>query len=270
MSRTLTFKILGSGCSTGVPRVDGYWGACDPQNPRNRRTRCSAWFGLRDDASPDSLTSVMIDTAPDFREQVLRAGITSMDAVLWTHDHADQTHGLDDIRAMTFAQGSPIAGYMDGATRESLTHRFGYVFQGKMGYPPVCRDHEIPPHGTPWAITGAGGAMPVLTFDQRHGPIRSVGYRVGDIAYSSDVSEIPEKSFEALAGLKLWVVDALRYIPHPTHAHLARALEWIRRVKPQRAVLTNLHQDMDYAALKSQLPSHVEPAYDQMTFELPL
>ncbi|MEI9905250.1 MAG: MBL fold metallo-hydrolase [Asticcacaulis sp.] len=200
----------------------GYWGACDPENPKNRRSRCSAWFGLYDAASPETLTSVVIDTAPDFREQVLRANVNAIDAVLWTHDHADQTHGLDDLRAMTFARETPIDGYMDAATHASLTRRFGYIFEGKLGYPPVCRDHVIPTHGTPWAVTGAGGPMPVVTFDQQHGPIRSVGYRIGDIAYSSDVSDMPEESFSALQGLKLWIVDALRYKPHPTHAHLAQ------------------------------------------------
>lgn len=270
MTQRLKVIILGSGCSTGVPRVDGYWGACNPDNPKNRRSRCSAWFGVYEDTSPDRLTSVVIDTAPEFREQVLRAGITQLDAVLWTHDHADQSHGIDDIRAMTFATGSPIDGYMDTATHAALTRRFAYVFQGNHGYPPTCRDHIIPPHGMPWKVNGAGGVLPVLTFAQRHGPVDSVGYRLGDAAYSSDVSDLPEKSFEALTGLKLWIVDCLRYKPHPTHAHLDLALSWIDRVKPERAILTNLHQDLDYDELKSRLPAHIEPAWDQMTFDVAL
>ncbi len=270
MTQRLKIVILGSGCSTGVPRIDGYWGACDPANPKNRRSRCSAWFGLYDDAAPQTLTSVVIDTAPEFREQMLRTGITTLNAVLWTHDHADQAHGLDDIRAMTFARGAPVDGYMDQATHDSLVHRFGYVFEGKLGYPPVCQGHVIPRHGTPWSVNGAGGALPILTFDQQHGPIRSVGYRLGDIAYSSDVSGLPDDSFAALEGLKLWVVDALRYRPHPTHSHLEQTLAWIARVKPERAVLTNLHQDMDYEALRHQLPENVEPAYDQLMFDMAL
>jgi phosphoribosyl 1,2-cyclic phosphate phosphodiesterase len=267
MSKTLTVRILGSGCSTGVPRVDGYWGACDPENPRNRRSRCSAWFGLSDD---QGLTSVVIDTAPDFREQMIRAAIPHIDAILWTHDHADQTHGLDDMRAFTFARGRPISGYMNDATYATLTGRFGYVFKGNLGYPPVCEPHRLPLHGHQWSIHGEGGDLPVVTFDQAHGPIRSVGYRLGDIAYSSDISDLPEESFAALQGLKLWIVDALRYKPHPTHSHLEKTLGWIERVKPERAILTNLHQDMDYEALKAILPTGVEPGYDQMEVKVSL
>ena len=267
MAKTLTVKILGSGCSTGVPRVDGYWGACDPANPKNRRSRCSAWFGLLDG---EGLTSVVIDTAPDFREQMIRAAVPHIDAILWTHDHADQTHGLDDMRAFTFARGRPIDGYMDEATYTTLIRRFGYIYMGNLGYPPVCEPNLVPPHGTQWSISGEGGDLPVITFDQAHGPIRSVGYRIGDIAYSSDISGLPEKSFEALKGLKVWIVDALRYKPHPTHSHLEQTLRWIERVKPQRAILTNLHQDMDYEALKAILPTGVEPAYDQLDVKVSL
>ncbi len=270
MSRQLTVKILGSGCSTGVPRIDGYWGVCDPANPKNRRSRCSAWLGVCDTAIPENVTSVVIDTAPEFREQMIRADVRAIDAIMWTHDHADQTHGIDDMRAFTFTRGGPIDGYMDEATKETLYRRFGYVFTGLMGYPPICRDHVIPPHGTPWTIVGAGGAMPIVTFAQDHGPIQSVGYRVGDVAYSSDISAIPEASYHALQGLKLWVVDAMRHKPHPTHSHLAQTLAWVERFKPEHTVLTNLHQEMDYEVLRSQLPPGVEPAYDQMELSVSL
>jgi phosphoribosyl 1,2-cyclic phosphate phosphodiesterase len=269
MSKILTVKILGSGCSTGVPRIDGYWGACDPNNPKNRRTRCSAWFGLRDQDS-GGLTSVVVDTSPEFREQMIRAGVNHVDAILWTHDHADQSHGLDDMRAYSFARGRPIDGYMDQATHDTFRARFDYVFAGKFSYPPICEPHVLPPHGARWAIDGAGGSLPVITFDQEHGPIRSVGYRIGDIAYSSDINAMPEESFAALKGVKVWIVDALRRRTHPTHAHLDLALEWIARVKPQRAILTNLHQDMDYETLKAELPDHIEPAYDQMQIDVTL
>ena len=267
MSRHLRVRILGSGCSTGVPRIDGYWGACDPENPRNRRTRCSLWLGLYDG---DAATSVVVDTSPEFREQMVRAGVRKLDAVLWTHDHADQTHGIDDMRAYTFAREGVIAGYMDAATHATLTQRFGYIFEGKFGYPPICAAHILPPHGTPWRIAGEGGELPVLTFDQAHGPIRSVGYRFGPVAYSSDVSDIPEDSFAALQGVKVWIVDALRLRPHPTHAHLDLALQWAERVRPELTILTNLHQDMDYEALQAQLPPGVVPAYDQMELNLTL
>ena len=270
MSRTLRIVLLGTGCSTGVPRVDGYWGACDPENPRNRRRRCCAWVSAWHDDTPDRKTSLIIDTSPDLHQQVISAAIPHVDAVLWTHDHADQTHGIDDLRAFIFHREAPIDGYMDEATRRTLISRFGYVFQGNLGYPPVYKDHLIPPHGQKWLVGGEGGAVPISTFDQAHGPIRSVGYRIGDIAYSSDVSDIPEDSFSALEGLKLWVVDCLRYKPHPTHSHLEKTLSWIDRVRPERAILTNLHQDMDYEALKSQLPAHVEPAYDLISVDVAL
>lgn len=268
--KRLQVTILGSGCSTGVPRADGYWGNCDPANPKNRRTRCSAWVSLYDEAVPDKSTSVVIDTAPDFREQAIKAGIRHVDAVLWTHDHADQTHGLDDLRTFTFARERPIDGYMDETTFASLGKRFFYSFNGNLGYPPVYNGLKIPPHGTAWHIEGEGGALPVLSFDQEHGPIRSVGYRIGDFAYSSDLSKLPEGSFASLEGLELWVVDALRHKPHPTHSHIVQTLDWIARLKPKRAVLTNLHQELDYEALRRELPENVEPAFDQMRFDLPI
>ena len=270
MTRRLVFKILGSGCSTGVPRIDGYWGACDPDNPKNRRSRCAAWCGLYDDNDPDRMTSVAIDTAPEFREQMVRAGVRSLDAILWTHDHADQAHGIDDMRAYTFARGGPIDGYMDQATNDTFRRRFGYVFTGLMGYPAICVDRIIPPHGTDWSVDGAGGALPITTFAQHHGPIQSVGYRIGDIAYSSDISDIPEESYPALQGLKLWIVDAMRRKPHPTHAHLDKTLAWVEQFRPDKTVLTNLHQEMDYETLRRDLPESVEPAYDQMKFDFPL
>ncbi len=268
MTRRLEVTILGSGCSTGVPRIDGYWGACDPNNPKNRRSRCSAWFAVYEGDRPP--TSVLIDTSPDLRAQALAASIPHLDAVLWTHDHADQTHGIDDLRAFTFAKAATLNGYMDAATHETLTARFPYIFTGRQLYPPLCQPHLIPPHGTVWNLTGPGGDVPILTFDQEHGPIRSVGYRLGDIAYSSDISDLPEASFDAVTGLKLWIVDALRLKPHPTHAHLDKALEWIDRFKPERAILTNLHQDLDYEELSRQLPAHIQPAYDQLNVSVPL
>ncbi|MDI7774495.1 MBL fold metallo-hydrolase [Asticcacaulis sp. EMRT-3] len=270
MSQNLHLRILGSGCSTGVPRIDGYWGACDPHNPKNRRTRCSLWLGLHEENTPDKLTSVVVDTSPEFREQMIRAGVRHLDAVLWTHDHADQTHGIDDMRAYTFGREGVIDGYMDVATHATLTSRFGYIFEGKFGYPPICAPHIIPAHGTKWGLAGEGGVLPAVTFDQAHGPIRSVGYRFGPIAYSSDVSDIPEDSFAALSGLKVWIVDALRIKPHPTHAHLEKALQWAERLRPELTILTNLHQDMDYEALRTQLPPRIVPAYDQMEVRLQL
>lgn len=261
----LEVVILGSGSSGGVPRGDGDWGACDPSEQRNRRTRCSALIrrhGL------DGVTSVLIDTSPDLREQALAAGIRHVDGVLFTHDHADQTHGIDDLRVFAIRSRQRIPAWMDAATRVALTHRFDYIFESKLGYPAIVEARDIPPHGEVWAVEGAGGAVPVVTFDQAHGPIRSVGYRCGPVAYSSDVSDLDEAAIEAVRGCDLWIVDALRYTPHPTHAHLERTLDWIARSGVRRAVLTNLHIDMDYKILSEIVPDNVEVGFDGWTVRL--
>ncbi|UQV18072.1 MBL fold metallo-hydrolase [Brevundimonas albigilva] len=262
---SLEVVILGCGSSGGVPRADGDWGACDPAEPRNRRTRCTM---LARKTGPEGVTNVLIDTSPDLREQMLASGTTHVDAVLYTHDHADQTHGVDDLRTFAARSRRRIPAWMDAATQASLTHRFDYIFEMKLGYPPLLDARVIPPHGQPWSVEGAGGAVPVVTFDQAHGPIRSVGYRLGDMAYSSDVSDLDEAALDAVRGCQLWIVDALRYAPHPTHAHLDRALEWIAAAEVKRAVLTNLHIDMDYRTLSAQLPAHVEVAFDGWTARL--
>lgn len=261
----LEVVILGSGSSGGVPRGDGDWGACDPSEPRNRRTRCSALIRRH---GPDGVTSVLIDTSPDLREQALAAGIRHVDAVLFTHDHADQTHGIDDLRVFAIRTRQRIPAWMDTATREALTHRFDYIFESKLGYPAIVEARDIPPHGEVWAVDGAGGPVPVVTFDQAHGPIRSVGYRCGPVAYSSDVSDMDEAAIEAVRGCDLWIVDALRYAPHPTHAHLERTLDWIARSGVRKAVLTNLHIDMDYRTLSEIVPDNVEVGFDGWTARL--
>lgn len=261
----LEVVILGSGSSGGVPRGDGDWGACDPTEPRNRRTRCSALIRRY---GPDGVTSVLIDTSPDLREQALAAGIRHVDGVLFTHDHADQTHGIDDLRVFAIRSRQRIPAWMDAATREALTHRFDYIFESKLGYPAIVEARDVPPHGQPWSVEGAGGLVPVVTFDQAHGPIRSVGYRCGPVAYSSDVSDLDEAAIEAVRGCDLWIVDALRYTPHPTHAHLERTLDWIARSGVRRAVLTNLHIDMDYKTLSEIVPDNVEVGFDGWTARL--
>lgn len=264
MSGTLEVTILGCGSSGGVPRADGDWGVCDPAEPKNFRTRC-ALLVRRLGEGPQ--TTVLVDASPELRIQTARAGVRRVDAVLVTHDHADQIHGLDDVRAFYLRQQARIPVWMDRVTDASLERRFGYMFEGEAGYPAICDRMAIPPHGQAWAVDGPSGAIPVVTFDQDHGAIRSVGYRFGGVAYSPDVVGLDEAAFEALADLDLWIVDALRYRPHPTHAHLELALEWIARVKPRRAILTNMHIDLDYETLKAELPAGVEPAYDGMVLQ---
>jgi phosphoribosyl 1,2-cyclic phosphate phosphodiesterase len=255
----LEVTILGCGSSGGVPRGDGDWGVCDPADPRNRRTRCSM---LARRHGPDGETSVLIDTSPDLREQMLAARATTVDAVLYTHDHADQTHGIDDLRVFAMRRRRRIPAWMDAATRSALTSRFPYIFESIEGYPAILDACDIPDHGQPWSIDGAGGPIPVVTFDQAHGPIRSVGYRLGSVSYSSDVSGLDDAALEAVRGSALWIVDALRWTPHPTHSHVDRTLDWISRAGVERAVLTNLHIDLDYKALSAVLPDHIEVGFD--------
>lgn len=265
MSATLEFTVLGCGSSGGVPRADGDWGACDPANPRNQRSRC-ALLVRRLGQGAELDTTAIVDTSPDFRLQSAFAGAKRLDGVLLTHDHADQVHGIDDVRAFFIRQRAKVPCHMDAATDASMMRRFGYIFEGEGGYPAICERRLIPPHGTPWAVDGPSGPIPVTSFDQDHGGVRSVGYRFGGVAYSSDVVNLDEAAFAALADLDVWIVDALRYRPHPTHAHLERTLGWIERLKPRRAILTNLHIDLDYERLKAELPAGVEPGYDGLRF----
>jgi phosphoribosyl 1,2-cyclic phosphate phosphodiesterase len=270
MSGVLEFTILGCGSSGGVPRADGVWGACDPAEPRNRRSRCSMLVRRKAETLGEPETTVVIDTAPEFRQQAAAAGAERMDAVLYTHDHADQTHGIDDLRAFWIRQRRRTPCFVDAATQAGLMRRFAYVFEGEGGYPPICDLHPLPPFGEPWRIEGPSGHIPLLTFDQDHGAIRSVGYRIANVAYSSDIVGLPDESLAMMQGLDVWIVDALRLTPHPTHAHLDMALGWIEQLKPRRAILTNMHQDLDYRTLAKSAPANVEPAYDGMRFEVAL
>ncbi len=260
---TLEFTVLGSGSSGGIPRADGNWGDCDPNEPKNRRSRCSL---LVRRGEGQGATSVVIDTSPDFRLQAIAAQLRRLDAVLYTHDHADQAHGIDDVRAFFLQDRRKIPAWMDAATLESLSLRFGYIFESQGGYPAIMERKAIPPHGAPWSVAGPGGSIPVTTFDVEHGEIRAVGYRIGDVAYTPDVGGIPEDSFAALADLDVWIVDALRWTTHPSHSHVEQTLEWIARAKPRKAILTNMHIDLDYNAIAARLPANVAPAFDGMSF----
>jgi phosphoribosyl 1,2-cyclic phosphate phosphodiesterase len=245
--------ILGCGTSGGVPRIGNVWGACDPAEPKNRRRRASV---LIERAG----TRILVDTGPDLREQCLSANIDRLDAVLYTHDHADHTHGIDDLRGFFINAQRRIPIYADHRTLRTLRTRFPYIFKSVAGYPALVEANQI------------DGAFQVADihvqpFTQEHGPINSLGFRFGPIAYSTDVNGLPEESFKVLAGVDTWIVDALRPQPHPTHAHLDLTLSWIERVKPRRAILTHMTWDMDYQTLCRELPDGVEPAYDGMVLE---
>jgi len=250
--------ILGCGSSTGVPRVGNDWGDCDPEEPRNRRSRCSI-------SVETSETRVLVDTAPDLRQQLLDARIDNLDAVIYTHSHADQTHGIDDLRVLFLRKRTRLPVFGDRETLGILGRRFDYIFERPPGspYPPIAETFEIEPT-VPFKIDN----MEATAFEQDHGTMASLGLRFGSVGYSNDVVALDERAFEVLAGIDVWIVDALQRKPHPTHAHLDLTLEWIARLKPRRAVLTNMHVSMDYQTLCRELPEGVEPAYDGMVIEV--
>jgi len=264
----LQVRILGCGSSGGVPRIGNDWGACDPAEPRNRRSRCSILVRHWDPGAAEP-TLVLVDTSPDMRNQLLAARIDRLDGVILTHEHADQCHGIDDLRALVIRHRRRMPVHMDRPTGEILLRRFDYCFEGAGSYPAILEglvDVEV---GQVVRIGGLGGEVAFLALAQDHGNGQpSLGFRIGTFAYCNDVVRIPEASLERLGGLDTLVVDALRYKPHPTHAHLDQALAWVERLKPRRAILTNLHVDLDYAKLRSELPKGVEPAYDGLELEI--
>ena len=262
----LKFTILGCGSSGGVPRAALGWGDCNPQNPKNRRRRTSLLVERR---AASGITRVLVDTSPDLREQLLDAEVDWLDAVFYTHAHADHTHGIDDLRALVIKHRRRVDVYLDEPTGRALHARFGYCFRSPPGseYPPIVTEHRLAA-GRPVTVEGEGGTVTALPLLQEHGSIASVGFRFGALAYSCDLSGLPAESIAALKGVDVWVVDALRYRPHPSHFSVDDALAWIGRIKPARAILTNLHSDLDYDALRARIPHHVEPAYDGLTIEL--
>jgi phosphoribosyl 1,2-cyclic phosphate phosphodiesterase len=259
---TLSITILGCGSSAGVPRPALGWGACDPSNPKNRRRRCSI---LVEQRSSQGVTRVLIDTSPDLREQLIDARVDRLDAVLYTHEHADQTHGIDDLRSLAIAQRARVPVYLNQSTAAQLMPRFGYCFETPPGsdYPPILERRSIEA-GQNIEILGQGGTLPVSAFILQHGNIPALGFRFGGLAYTPDVSDIPPESHAALSGLDVWIIDGLRFAPHPSHFTVDDALDWITRFKPRRAVITNMTADVDYEALRQQLPADVVPAYDGM------
>lgn len=254
----MKLRILGCGTSSGVPRLGNDWGACDPADPRNRRTRASI-------VVESETTCLLVDTSPDLRQQLLDADLIDIDAILWTHDHADHCHGIDDVRQLFHARGTPVPGYGFAETMEQLNIRFGYVFFGRDGYPPTVAEHILSPD---LLI----GDIRVRSVVQPHGSIYSAGFRFDvdgkSIGYSTDFHTFTEEMIEFFQALDVWIVDALRDRPHPTHTHLALTLEAIGRTRPKRAILTHMDQSMDYAALQARLPAGVEPGHDGLEIVL--
>ncbi len=266
MSDRLRLTVLGCGSSPGTPRITGDWGACDPTNPKNQRLRAAALF---ERISDSGRTTVAIDTGPDFRTQMIAAGVRKLDAVVYTHSHADHIHGIDDLRGYFLAQRKRVNIYADNTTLTRLRESFRYCFETPPGsqYPPIVESHVIE-HNNEFTIDGEGGPITFRPLPQQHGDIVSLGYRVGPLAYCPDVSGFPDRTAALLGGLELLVIDALQYKPHPSHFSLDEALEWIERLKPKKALLTHMHIPLDYDEVMRETPDHVEPAYDGQFFEI--
>lgn len=264
---TRQFTLLGTGSSGGVPRIGNDWGNCDPSNPRNRRRRCAM---LVEQSNADGAkTSILIDAGADMREQMLSADVRNLDAVLLTHSHADHIFGLDDLRQMALSLKRSIDVYMTEETADIVHRSFGYCFQQapNSSYPAFCNEHRIQ-HGQSVVINGAGGEVEVFPFLAEHGDIEALGFRIEDVVYLPDAKRLSRKaSIEALNNVETLILDALRHKPHPGHLNLEEALEMINRYQPTKAVLTNMHADLDYEQLTGSLPATVEPGYDGMTFK---
>jgi len=256
---TVRVTVLGCGGSAGVPVIGNQWGLCDPANPKNRRMRPSVLV-------EQGGAAILVDSTPDLRQQLLNAGVTRLDGVVYTHHHADHAHGIDELREICrlMQQALPVYGMAEHL--HELEQRFGYCFEPlPEGYPvyrPVLIANVV--HG-PFELAG----VPIVPFLQDHGYMTTLGFRFGRFAYSTDVMKLEEEAFAALEGIDTWVVDCTREDPHPVHAHLALTLEWIARVKPRRAYLTHMNNTLDYDALLAKLPPGVEPAYDGLVIEIP-
>jgi phosphoribosyl 1,2-cyclic phosphate phosphodiesterase len=260
---TYTLTILGCGSSGGVPRPGSGWGDCDPSEPKNRRRRCSVLVERTQEAGT---TRLIVDTSPDLREQLLDADVTDLDAVLFSHDHADHTHGIDDLRSLVLYNRHRIVVHADATTTHSLGGRFSYLFETPTGslYPPILEMRPMD-SGTPVIVPGAGGEIVALPIAVEHGPnYEALGFRFGDVGYVPDISLMPPQAKAALAGLDVLILDCLRETPHPSHFNVTQALATIAELKPRRAILTNLHSDLDYERLRSRLPPGIDVAFDGM------
>ena len=267
--KQLKFTLLGTGSSGGVPRVGNQWGHCDPENPRNRRRRCALL--VEQQLEDGTATTVVIDAGADLREQLLSAAVAHLDGVLLTHPHADHIFGLDDLRQLALYMGQSIPVHMDAATSAIVMRGFGYCFRQAPGssYPSFCTERRIT-HPDEIAIDGAAGVLKIHSLQAEHGDIHALGFRIGRLAYLPDIKKLADKSSrERLRNLDILIIDALRYKLHPTHLNLDEALAFIADIQPARAILTNMHSDLDYETLIQKLPKSIKPGYDGMELTLP-
>ena len=254
--------VLGSGASSGVPLIGCDCSVCSSSNPKNRRTRVSILIEVGN-------SKLLVDTSPDLRTQAISNGIKKVDAIFFTHAHADHVHGIDDTRSFNYHLNQHINIYGDNETLAEIQQRFPYAFKPAIPeygwFRPCLVPNIIGEEMLPFKVTGEFEVRP---FRQFHGKIQTLGLRVNDFAYSTDVNNLPEESFQALRNTKIWLVDCLRYHPAPTHAHLEMTLDWIERVKPELAILTHMGHEFDYETLLKELPASVVPAYDGMVIDL--
>jgi phosphoribosyl 1,2-cyclic phosphate phosphodiesterase len=260
--RELRFTILGCGSSGGVPRLGGHWGNCDPNNVKNFRKRCSLLIQRFEN---NGVTNVLIDTTPDMRQQLLDAKIGKLDAVIYTHEHADHLHGLDDLRMIVINMQKRLQVFASKQTKNSILERFGYAFKTPKGspYPPILDMNDLT---ETLEIQGAGGPIKFTSFDVDHGNILVSAIKVNDVLYTPDISKV--RNDTELRDLDYWILDSLRYKPHPSHVNLEQALGLIDRYKPRKAILTNLHVDLDYTTLLNETPDNVVPAHDGLQIKL--
>lgn len=264
------FTILGCGSSHGVPRSDGDWGVCDPNNSKNRRRRASL---LIEQLGPmGEKTTVVIDTGPDFREQMISARVKYIDAVIYTHGHADHTHGIGDLRAFAMAHRKRIPIHSDSGTLKILEESFEYCIKSPIGsgYQPIVEHTLIDGIDTPIEIDGEGGMVSLRPIDLEHGPIQSLGFRIGNFAYCTDVSVFPEESIEKLQGLDTLIIDATLTTPHFSHLSLDQAVEWAIKLGAKQAYITHMHTALDYDYVMSSTPDHIAPCYDGLQIKVSL
>lgn len=256
----MKITILGCGSAPGVPAISSGWGACDPTNPRNRRRRASILV-------EEGVTRLLVDTSPDLRQQLLDAGTRTFDAVVFTHGHADHIHGIDELREVNRVTAKPLPAYATRETLDVLQDRFGYAFKGIPPGASIFRPWLVPAEVVPGRCFEVG-QISALPFLQDHGGSATVGYRFGDVVYSTDILDLPDAARDVVRGAKLWIVGAFGLAPHPTHAHVAKVLDWIADLKPAQAIITHMSNAIDYEALKARIPSHVVPAYDGLVVEV--
>lgn len=265
---SLKVTILGCGSSSGIPMIGCDCKTCTSTNPKNTRQRASILVESK-------TTSILFDTSPDLRAQALKNEMRRLSAVVYTHEHADHLHGIDELRNFNYMMNQPIPIYGNKLTIEQIESRFGYVFRPKpepIWYRPCLEPHVIDTHSLAPFTIGDIDLQPFLQWHGQHNDGYSsndtLGFRIGNFAYSTDVNAMPEASFKHLQGLDVWIVDCLRYHEAPTHAHLELTISWIERVKPKRAILTHMAHQMEYEQLKAQLPKGIEPGYDGMIIHL--